>query len=398
MKLNYEKHFIKVSEKDTLCLHRFYGDNPGTPVFMVHGAIEDGKIFYSKSGKGFGPFLANNGFDVFIADMRGKGSSTPKVSKHLTYSQTELITNDIPKCLDEIIKLTGKNDFHLVGHSWGGVWLYSFLARTMSGKESKYNIKSQVLFASKRRISVWTPKRLLYADIIWNFYGSLTSNLFGYATFKKAKIGSEDEPKVLFKDMNKWVYTKKWIDKEDKLDYKKELPKLKLPPSLHLTGVKDSVLGNPIDVELLIKEAGEDQEYELYILGKNNGNLHDYGHIDILTHKLAEKDHFITALNWIKKHDMEFVNNTEQNQFELILNEGIATISYQLNNNTLSILSTNVPTSMRGKGIAAEITKRVFEFARKQNYTVTPLCSYTLDFLKKNYEYQDLINNQSHVD
>ena len=42
--------------------------------------------------------------------MRGKGSSTPKVSKQLTYSQTDLITNDIPKCLDKIISITGKNN------------------------------------------------------------------------------------------------------------------------------------------------------------------------------------------------------------------------------------------------------------------------------------------------
>lgn len=299
IKLKSEKHFIKVSNKDTICLHRFYKSSSGSPVLMIHGAIEDGKIFYSNSGKGFGPFLAKNGFDVFIADMRGKGQSTPKVSRSLTYSQTELIKNDIPKCLDKISAITGKKEFHLVGHSWGGVWLYSFLARFWN----KYKVKSQVLFASKRRISVWSPKRILYADIIWNFYGRITSILFGYAAFKKAKIGSEDEPKRLFNDMNQWVYTKKWVDKEDQLNYKKALPKIKLPPSLHLTGIKDTVLGNPIDVELLIKEAGENQDYELCVLGKNYGNKHDYGHIDILTHKFAEEDHFITALEWLKKYD-----------------------------------------------------------------------------------------------
>lgn len=389
MGINYDKHFVKVSETDTLCLHRFYSKSAGSPVFMVHGAIEDGKIFYSKSGKGFGPFLAKNGFDVFIVDMRGKGASTPKVSKNLTYSQTELITNDIPKCLDKIIEVTNRNDFHLVGHSWGGVWLYSFLARTLSGAEvSKYKFKSQVLFASKRRISVWSPKRLLYADIIWNWYGNLTSKLFGYATFKKAKIGSENEPKQLFKDMNKWVYQKDWIDLEDNLNYKEELPKLKLPPSLHLTGIKDHVLGNPIDVELLIKEAGSKQNYELYILGKNNGNLHDYGHIDILTHKDAKEDHFITALNWLKTHDMEFIVN--KNTFELKLNEGTAIIKYSLDDNVLSILSTHVPENIRGKGIAGELTKRVFEYARKNNYKIKPICSYTVKYLDENIEFQDL--------
>ncbi len=266
---------------------------------MIHGAIEDGKIFYSKSGKGIGPFLAKNGFDVFIVDMRGKGSSKPKVSKKLTYSQTDLLTIDIPACLDKIKELTNKDEFHFVTHSWGGVWAYSFLARFYN----QYKVKSMVMFASKRRISVWTPKRILFADIIWNGYGRISSVLSGIALFQKPRIGSENEPKQLFLDMNTWVYTKQWIDKVDELDYKETLSKIDLPPTLHLTGIKDKVLGNPIDVALLAEEAGEHEDLEISILGKNYGNLHDYNHIDILTHKLAEEDHFLTALDWIKKND-----------------------------------------------------------------------------------------------
>lgn len=261
--------------------------------------MEDGKIFYTRKEKGFGPYLAKNGYDVFIADMRGKGSSKPKGFKKLTYSQTELIINDIPKCINAIKKLSQKDSLHMVTHSWGGVWLYAFLARF----NELYNIKSQTFFASKRRISVWTPKRILFADVFWNLGGRLSCILFGYGAFKNLRMGSEGEPKRLFNEMNKWVYTKQWIDDKDGFNYVTALHKQKLAPSLHLTGVKDDVLGNPIDVELLIKEAGEHQEADLHILGKNNGNLHDYNHIDILTHKLAQEDHFPMILEWINSHD-----------------------------------------------------------------------------------------------
>lgn len=297
--MTYEKHYIQVTPEHQICLHRFYSQPGGNPVYMLHGAIENGKIFYSKSGKGFGPFLADKGFDVFIADMRGKGESKPKVSKKLKHSQTELITVDIPKSLDKIKEITGKEEFHFVSHSWGGVILYAFLARF----SKEYKVKSQVMFAGKRRISVISPKRILHADIIWNLYGSLSGNLLGYVPFKHSKIGSENEPLTMFKQMNKWVYTKQWIDQEDNFNYSTELKKTLLPPTLHLTGIKDDVLGNPIDVELLRKEAGEHQEGELFILGKNYGNKYDYDHINILTHPLAEEDHFITAYKWIKKYD-----------------------------------------------------------------------------------------------
>ena len=297
--LYYEQHFVKVSDEDEICLHRFYNETSNTPVFMIHGAMEDGKIFYTRKEKGFGPYLAKNGFDVFIADMRAKGSSKPKGFKQLTYSQTDLITNDIPKCIDEVLKLTAKDSLHIATHSWGGVWLYAFLARY----NEQYNIKSHVLFASKRRISVWNPKRILYADMIWNWGGRLSCFLVGYGAFKKLRVGSEGEPKRLFLEMNKWVYTKQWFDPNDNFDYKTALHEQKLSPSLHLTGIKDDILGNPIDVELLMKEAGEHQEADLHIVGKSNGNLHNYNHIDILTHKLAEEDHFPMILEWMKNND-----------------------------------------------------------------------------------------------
>ncbi|HEY9044239.1 MAG TPA: alpha/beta hydrolase, partial [Rheinheimera sp.] len=47
------------------------------PVLMLHGAIENGRIFYSHSGKGLGCYLADNGFMVYCADFAGRGLSKP---------------------------------------------------------------------------------------------------------------------------------------------------------------------------------------------------------------------------------------------------------------------------------------------------------------------------------
>ena len=59
----------------------------GIPVLMIHGIVEDGRIFYHNSGKGLGSFLAKHGYDVYVADLRGIGKSTPKIhrnSEHLS--------------------------------------------------------------------------------------------------------------------------------------------------------------------------------------------------------------------------------------------------------------------------------------------------------------------------
>lgn len=295
MEIQHEKYFLKATDSDTICLHRFYSKKSNkSPVFMLHGAMENSKIFHSKSKKGLAPFLARNEYDVFAVDMRGKGESYPKVSKQTKQSQTDQILKDIPLCLSKIKKLTGKESFHFVGHSWGGVLLLAFLARFPQTK-----VKSSVFFGSKRRVSVITPRRILYIDVVWNLLGNIFGQIKGYVPFKKMKAGSDDEPLKFFKEMNHWVYSRSWKDKKDGFDYKYNLQKQELPPTLYFTGIKDHTLGNQKDVQLLIKEAGVEQHHQFILLSKSNNNLVDYDHINILTHPKAEKDHFIEALQWI---------------------------------------------------------------------------------------------------
>jgi len=296
--IQHEKYFLNITEKDTICLHRFYTKIGSTPIFMLHGAMENSKIFHSKSKKGFAPFLAKNGFDVFTVDMRGKGESTPKVSKENKQSQTDQILEDIPLSLSKIKELTKKESIHFVGHSWGGVLLLAYIARFPNTK-----VKSAVFFGSKRRVSVFTLRRIFYIDIIWSLLGSILGNIKGYVPFTKMKAGSDDEPLIFFKEMNNWVYSIKWKDKRDGFDYKSTLQKIDLPPILYFTGKNDHTLGNQKDVKLLMNEVKTSGNSQFKLLSKSNNNLVDYDHINILTHPKAEQDHFIEALDWIKEFD-----------------------------------------------------------------------------------------------
>ena len=54
--------------------HIFPGSGePGTPILMIHGAIENSGIFCSESGKGVGPYFARHGYDVYASDLLGEG-------------------------------------------------------------------------------------------------------------------------------------------------------------------------------------------------------------------------------------------------------------------------------------------------------------------------------------
>lgn len=290
----YEQHKIILGE-DTIVMHRFKGS--GVPVLLLHGSVENGKIFFTKQGKGLAPWLAQNGFDVFIPDMRGKGESTPKIAKGHSHTQYEQITEDIPAYLNFIKVTCGQSDIHFGAHSWGGVLLLSFLARF-----NNTNVKSMVFFGTKRKIYKTGLKKWFMIDLMWNKVGTFLSNKYGYLPSVKLKFGSDNEPKDFYQQTNQWVMNDNWIDPVDGYDYKKNLQKLKLPPTLFLTGTKDKMLGFKGDVIALKNELGDQQMTDFKHIGKAEDFKNDYDHINLLTHPDCPEDVFPLMLDWLNSN------------------------------------------------------------------------------------------------
>ena len=291
-----ESHFIELANGYTLHLKRFYTNSSAAPVLMLHGSVENGRVFYSSSGKGLAPFLSQNDFDVFVPDLRGRGKSTPLISRNAKCGLSEILQEDIPAIINKIIELKGDVPLHWVAHSWGGVLLLAFFAKN----PSLIKVASMVLFATKRRISVWNLKRVYMIDIWWNWIGKLCILKYGYLPAKEFKMGSDNESAKSHNETNQWIYGKKWVDWKDGFDYAAGLRSMNLPPILSMTGIGDKVLGHPKDAQLLLDEIGMPNE-NVHILSKQNGNLHNYGHIDILTHPDCIKDHFPFTTQWM--HD-----------------------------------------------------------------------------------------------
>src|SRR5437868_5343185 len=112
--MHQESYYISINNRDKLHLQRIYQNPQGTPVFLIHGAIENGRIFYSKNLKGFAPYLAKQGFDVYIGDLRGRGKSHPAINRYAKYGQTEAITEDIPAFINKIVELRGNCQQHWI--------------------------------------------------------------------------------------------------------------------------------------------------------------------------------------------------------------------------------------------------------------------------------------------
>lgn len=299
MAITQQSHFVQLNNQQTLHLRRIANDDKAGPVvFLMHGAVENGKIFYTHSNKGLAPFLAEQGYCCYVADLRGRGESKPLISRHAKYGQTEAIVEDIPAFINYIEEEEGKKPDYWVAHSWGGVLMNSVFARF---PEYLKDVKACAYFGSKRSLFNNHPKKLLQANIIWYFMAPILAKKHGYLNAKGYKWGSDNESQKSHYQSMQWAKKKPWVDSDDGFDYAKVLAKIQVPPTLHIAAVNDKALAQPIDIKKFIAESGPGKQ-TLKIYGKRYGHGVDYDHINMLTHPQARDEQFKDVVNWFNEH------------------------------------------------------------------------------------------------
>lgn len=266
------------------------------PVLMLHGAIENSRIFYNEKGRGLGCFLANHGFRVTCADFAGRGLSRPKVSRAFNHSQHQLICLDIPALIHHLYQ-QHQQPLIVIAHSWAGVVLAASLARF---PELLPKVKAIVTFGTKRVISVKSFKKSLHIDWVWNRLSPLLCWLYGYLPAKQWRLGADNEPAQYLLDTIAWIRGKAFVDATDSFDYAAACGQIQWPLSWHFAAVNDELLGHPQDVTAFMAETGLSKGRYI-LLGKSYGYQQNYDHISMLTHPAAIDDHFSELELWLKQ-------------------------------------------------------------------------------------------------
>ena len=297
--MRYQSLFLKEETHNLHLMHISQPGQQGIPILMIHGMVEDGRIFYHKSGKGLGSYMAQQGYDVYVADLRGMGLSTPKVSASSKHGQTETIQQDIPALIRFVLEHSGHQLLHLMAHSWGGVYINSSL---LHQPELIPSILSSTFLGSKRTVRARTFERYFKIDLIWNRLSLAASKRKGYLPAINYKLGSENESHKTHRQCVEWVRNDAWVDSDDGFDYGATAKNTVLPATLHIAAMRDISMGHRFDVKAFMKESGPHKaEYQL--LAKKHGNSLDYDHINMLTASECIDDHFPSILNWIKKQE-----------------------------------------------------------------------------------------------
>ncbi|CAL9748983.1 unnamed protein product [Musa acuminata subsp. burmannicoides] len=98
----------------------------GTPILLQHGLFMDGLGWLlSSPDESLGYILADEGYDVWIANSRGTKHSLGHTifssddPEYWDWSWDELAEYDLPATVEYVYGHTGKQKLHYVGHSLG---------------------------------------------------------------------------------------------------------------------------------------------------------------------------------------------------------------------------------------------------------------------------------------
>ncbi|MFN3198827.1 MAG: alpha/beta fold hydrolase [Bradymonadia bacterium] len=127
LRLPDERHFVATEDGWRIALNRIRanpeGPGGGRPVICCHGLACNHRFFDLDAEYSLGRHLAEQGFDVFLLDLRGAGGSEKPgfFGKGWTYGIIDHARFDVPAALEHVRTLTGEREVLWVGHSMGGL-------------------------------------------------------------------------------------------------------------------------------------------------------------------------------------------------------------------------------------------------------------------------------------
>ena len=84
-------------------------------------------------------------------------------------------------------------------------------------------------------------------------------------------------------------------------------------------------------------------------------------------------------------------DNTEHHRFELDADGHVAFSNYKREGSTLTVMHTEVPKELNGRGVGSALARGLLDIARAQKLKVVPLCPFVAGYIAKHPEYVDLL-------
>ena len=309
-----------------LDLRRYPNDGP--PVILVHGMGANHYNWDFRDNVSFAYYLHQRGWDVWVPELRGDVGARPPagVAEH-EYTFDDHALYDIPAATSAVLAATGRERLYWVGHSMGGMLLYTSLALFPERFAAAVSIGAPANFEELRgvhrlaRTGGWlVPKEgqlrnHAFYRVVRIFgkrnpmYAFLANkdNLDWPTTRGLAQTALEDMSRPTVRQVHTWL---RGGELTDVAGVPWVRPPTEQVPLLVLAGSADRI-ALPSNVEAAC-EIYTDCEFRL--LGTEMGLSTDYGHIDTVVGVSARDEVYPIIHQFLAAHLPEGVSLAEPSE------------------------------------------------------------------------------------
>jgi uncharacterized protein len=89
---------------------------------------------------------------------------------------------------------------------------------------------------------------------------------------------------------------------------------------------------------------------------------------------------------------LELITNPDKKRFELNVGDEVASLYYTIFEDKLYLEHTEVPETLKGKGLAGKLVEGALEYARTNSLPIIPMCPYANKYIQRNPQYQSLLD------
>jgi predicted alpha/beta hydrolase len=274
-----------------LALHRARPHTPraAAPVLLVHGTFSNRHFFLGARDRGLARYLADRGFDAWVAELRGHGRSGA-AGRRARWQFEDWIRRDAPALVTRVADETGHDRVTWLGHSAGGVIGIAFAGL---GHPRSSAVGALVMAASPAP----TGLGILQYPIAAGALG--LTRIFGRFPARLIGIGPEDEHAGIMEQWMRWNLSGRWLG-DDGTDYFANCARVTCPV-LALAGAADRVWAPPAKCAALI-EATASADRTLQRCGRAQGFGEDFGHNRLLVSGAARREVWPVIGDWLERH------------------------------------------------------------------------------------------------
>lgn len=318
-----ERYAVLTDDGATIVLHRHPGQGP--PVLLVHGISANARSWDLTPDRSLAEYLAENGFDPWLLDMRGHGEALVDAEGHRQWggwSMEDYARRDLPAAIAFIREKTGAARVGYVGHSLGGMVGAIYAGTVEGGDESLF-----ALVALGSPLDFTDPDPLMDSALsMARIPMPVVPTELGAEM--QAWLGPRDTPLdrtvdlLLINDIDPAVRpllyrsvpapmtsgelkqlalalpAQSFVDPDGFFDYRATLADVHTP-TLVIAGRADQIA--PVDRVMSYYNGVGSAEKRLIIAGRASGFAADYGHLDLVMGDHARAELYPEIAAWLQR-------------------------------------------------------------------------------------------------